>query len=585
MRSEITKSAVYLGHLKGNEFAFKFDRKKNTINLGMKDQDDVWLGFIKKNKSLYLGQCYRDLKVGLGFLGSITPWALHFNYFGEFNNDKYHGVGIIKEGVEQRPHNFIGYFNLGLKEGLGYSNSEFNTIGIFKDNKKNGIFLCFQKLHSEIFGKSVFSLNSIKYYENDILINTVFLHLELGFEQLFNGNLIEIIYERCKSNGFISECFLSAELLGDVLKIEFVSIKMPYLLKFEINCFEYEFEVEYLHGNCTQIIKESGEQTRFQKNEKDKITLLILEDPNIIKLQNDEIVVEYDYSDCGEISLFSKLAVFEGNKTWHLFKDQQNNSKLKIINDDNETFFSINSENYKEVISIDQLLAVDIFHNNNDKMPWTNDFGYFDGFQSVAYRKILTNNELGIDCTMPYYTFIDTETNGLPKKWLDDSDIEKWPRLIQVAILQYSKDGTLLRKWDRIIYPEEFEVPDDHISGISHEMALQNGEDLCSVLYNLKIFLSIQSALLVCHNSAFDINVLNAEFKRIDSDFNIFECPNYCTMVGSMHYLKSKNYPKLADLYTALFGRQFNNAHNAIHDVEAMANCFWRLKELKAINI
>ena len=52
-----------------------------------------------------------------------------------------------------------------------------------------------------------------------------------------------------------------------------------------------------------------------------------------------------------------------------------------------------------------------------------------------------------------------------------------------------------------------------------------------------------------------------------------------------MNFLKIKTYPKLDELFKALFGYKFSNAHDAVYDIEATAKCFWRLKQLDAITV
>ncbi|KAF0237889.1 MAG: DNA polymerase III subunit [Prolixibacteraceae bacterium] len=40
------------------------------------------------------------------------------------------------------------------------------------------------------------------------------------------------------------------------------------------------------------------------------------------------------------------------------------------------------------------------------------------------------------------YLFFDTETTGLPKNWKAPvTDLNNWPRLVQLAYLLYDSDG------------------------------------------------------------------------------------------------------------------------------------------------
>ena len=64
----------------------------------------------------------------------------------------------------------------------------------------------------------------------------------------------------------------------------------------------------------------------------------------------------------------------------------------------------------------------------------------------------------------------------------------------------------------------------------------------------------------------------------------LFLKPKICTMKCSTDFCKlpgKKGFksPRLSELHQVLFGTGFDNAHNAMADVEATARCFWKLKE------
>ena len=58
------------------------------------------------------------------------------------------------------------------------------------------------------------------------------------------------------------------------------------------------------------------------------------------------------------------------------------------------------------------------------------------------------------------YLFFDTETTGLPKRWnAPVTDLENWPRLVQLAWMEYDAVGKVLDSRDVIIYPEGYTIP------------------------------------------------------------------------------------------------------------------------------
>ena len=55
------------------------------------------------------------------------------------------------------------------------------------------------------------------------------------------------------------------------------------------------------------------------------------------------------------------------------------------------------------------------------------------------------------------------------------------------------------------------------------------------------------------------------------------------TLEGGTYDRSAETAPKLSELHRILFGTGFEDAHNALADVEATAKCFWKLKELGII--
>jgi DNA polymerase-3 subunit epsilon len=51
---------------------------------------------------------------------------------------------------------------------------------------------------------------------------------------------------------------------------------------------------------------------------------------------------------------------------------------------------------------------------------------------------------------------------------------------------------------------------------------------------------------------------------------------DYCKLPGRYGY----KWPTLSELHITLFGKDFEDAHNAMGDVIATENCFWKLRDL-----
>ncbi len=189
------------------------------------------------------------------------------------------------------------------------------------------------------------------------------------------------------------------------------------------------------------------------------------------------------------------------------------------------------------------------------------------------------------------YFFFDTETTGLPLDWKAPvSDLDNWPRLVQVAWAWHDISGNRIFKKDYIIKPQGFTIPkfSTAVHHISNERAEKEGFDLKQVL---KEFISDlkKAKVLVAHNMEFDLKVLKSELIRNkikDQTPNVFkvctmrESVNFCKIEGSRGY----KWPTLSELYCKLFKKDFDGAHNAAFDVDACVKSFFQLRKKQVID-
>jgi DNA polymerase III epsilon subunit-like protein len=183
------------------------------------------------------------------------------------------------------------------------------------------------------------------------------------------------------------------------------------------------------------------------------------------------------------------------------------------------------------------------------------------------------------------YLFFDTETTGLPRNWRAPvTDVDNWPRLVQLAFLYYDGDGNLLSSGDHIIKPEGFLIPSTavQIHGISTERAMLEGEALGPVLQSFHELIA-EAEVLVAHNISFDEKIVGSELIRAGMPNSLPSKRKICTMESTTDFCAIKGpygnkWPKLAELHFQLFGTVFDEAHNAALDIQATAKCFWELK-------
>lgn len=191
------------------------------------------------------------------------------------------------------------------------------------------------------------------------------------------------------------------------------------------------------------------------------------------------------------------------------------------------------------------------------------------------------------------YLFFDTETIDLAYN-LDapTKRFSVWPRLLQLSWIITDNEGLIIKKEDYIISPdyedEYWEISEEAMSvhGITESKAIQQGVNIKKVLSKFLDDLN-QCNCVVAHNSKFDKGVVGAELYRLFGEDILSEKETICTMEGTTDLLKIPDpdscyeyykYPKLQELYHSLFGKDFDNAHDALSDTQACVDCFWELR-------
>jgi DNA polymerase III subunit alpha len=189
------------------------------------------------------------------------------------------------------------------------------------------------------------------------------------------------------------------------------------------------------------------------------------------------------------------------------------------------------------------------------------------------------------------YLIFDTETTGLPhNKTAPITDLDNWPRLVQIAWQLHNEKGKLLSQQNYIVKPDGFDIPfkAEQVHGISTKRALEEGQDLSRVLDALISDLA-RTSLLVGHNIEFDINIIGAEFIRQKLDTEKFlklnkldtgiSATEFCQLQGGLG--GKLKMPTLLELHKKLFNKDFGDAHDASYDVAATARCYFGLLEQK----
>lgn len=181
----------------------------------------------------------------------------------------------------------------------------------------------------------------------------------------------------------------------------------------------------------------------------------------------------------------------------------------------------------------------------------------------------------------------DTETTGLPRDWNAPlSDLDNWPRLVQLAWQLHTPEGKLINRGNFIVKPDGFTIPFNamKVHGISTERAERDGHPLNEVLDVFQADLD-RATHIMGHNIGFDVNIVGSELIRAAREHETLikkpaidskdDGTDFCALPGGRG--GRFKWPSLTELHKKLFGVPFEEAHDAAYDVDATAKCFFEL--------
>ena len=204
--------------------------------------------------------------------------------------------------------------------------------------------------------------------------------------------------------------------------------------------------------------------------------------------------------------------------------------------------------------------------------------------------KLVEQEQIAKKETKDRLLFFDTETTGIPLNYkAPSSDTQNWPRLVQLAWILTDELGNRIHVGNLIVKPDGFFIPADatKVHGITTQMAKEEGIPLAEAIEQFKVDLDMATSI-VGHNIEFDKKIVGAEMIRLGLKDELEKKKSYCTMQSSIDFCKIPGkygfkYPKLQELHRKLFNEDFDDAHNAMSDIEATEKCFWELRKRKLI--
>lgn len=183
--------------------------------------------------------------------------------------------------------------------------------------------------------------------------------------------------------------------------------------------------------------------------------------------------------------------------------------------------------------------------------------------------------------------FFDTESTGLPKNYKAPiSDVDNYPRLVQLGYV-ITENGNIVHQNEDIIKPNGFDIPEEasDVHGITTEIALRDGADIVDVLDEFQFWVE-QCDTVIGHNVSFDINVVGAEYFRMYGKSPLEGKRSVCTMLSGIELCQlpgkfpgKLKYPKLQELYSAIFQKPMEQTHTALDDISHTVECYQAMVE------
>ena len=180
--------------------------------------------------------------------------------------------------------------------------------------------------------------------------------------------------------------------------------------------------------------------------------------------------------------------------------------------------------------------------------------------------------------------FIDTETTGLPimigyNRYHPYYQLEYYDksRMVELGYIVYDANNVKIKEYNKLIKPNNFEINNSNIHGITNEQAINEGVNINEALLELEEDLK-QADTLIAHNINFDINIILSEASRAKHS-KLVECLHKkvkkCTFKISQDIYKKKF--KLVNLYSHLFNKEIVQEHRALSDVKILVDCYLEL--------
>jgi DNA polymerase III epsilon subunit-like protein len=163
---------------------------------------------------------------------------------------------------------------------------------------------------------------------------------------------------------------------------------------------------------------------------------------------------------------------------------------------------------------------------------------------------------------------LDTETSGF------------YNDILQLAYVICNDKGTIIKSVNKFVKDRIPSIDSTKIHGITKEKIKKEGIDFHEIIKELSKDLD-SCEIIVGHNVQFDLNTIKNDIRTYgihivdnkgNNKINIFDSVK---IIDTLTLAKKKI--KLEQLYFELFNKKFSGAHDALNDVLATKDCYFKL--------
>ncbi|MBD5586780.1 helicase [Clostridium botulinum] len=233
-------------------------------------------------------------------------------------------------------------------------------------------------------------------------------------------------------------------------------------------------------------------------------------------------------------------------------------------------------EEIKDVLAYLKLIVNDFDSNSLKRI--LKKFGKGIGERTIEEIEKEENIKIGVRLTdlihkntQEYGDYYELLTRGLDNENVVVFDVESTgintteDEIVQIAGIKINNKGEVIESFQRFLTPKKFVGDSYLVHGFSDQFLKENGENKKVVLKDFLEF--IKDTVIVGHNVAFDISILNSELERLSLEKASFKT-YYDTLDIARRFYPNLTNHKLETL-SKLFNTETKSSHDAMDDILA----------------